>query len=203
MPWRHSGYRRCVSRLPKLSRDQLGADGQAVWDSVIASRGSQTLDEQGYLTGPFNAYVHAPDVGRHLDPLGALVRFGTSVDRKLAEVAILTVAARWKTEYEWAAHAQAARERGVEDAVIDAIARGETPPFATDDERTVHEVARQLTQSGRVSDGAYAAARRLLGDSGMVELVSMCGYYTMVSFILNAFEVPLRPGTQPQWGERD
>jgi hypothetical protein len=35
----------------------------------------------------------------------------------------------------------------------------------------------------------------------MVELVALCGFYTLVSFLLNSFEVPLPPGAQPIWGE--
>ena len=151
------------------------------------------------MTGPFNAFVHAPDVGRYLDPLGAVMRFGTSVDRRLAEIAIITVAAHWKAEFEWAAHARAAREHGVPGAVIDAIARGEDPRFSDGDERAVYQVAWQLTQTGQLSDDAFGTARGLLGDAGIAELVSMCGYYTLVSFLLNAFAVPLPPGIEPQW----
>jgi len=35
--------------------------------------------------------------------------------------------------------------------------------------------------------------------SSMVELVSLCGYYTLVSFLLNAFAVPLPPDATPMW----
>ena len=173
-----------------------------MWDSIVASRGGQSVDEQGHMTGPFNAFVHAPDAGRHLDPLGAAMRFGTSVGRRLAEIAIITVAARWKAEFEWAAHTRAAREQGVSGEAIDAIGRGDDPGFTDDDERAVYEVARQLTQTGQLSQQAYDRARRILGDAGIVELVSICGYYTLVSFVLNAFDVPLPPGTEPHWGER-
>ncbi len=34
----------------------------------------------------------------------------------------------------------------------------------------------------------------------MVELVALCGYYTLMSFLLNAFDVPLPPGVQAMWG---
>jgi len=33
----------------------------------------------------------------------------------------------------------------------------------------------------------------------MVELVSLCGYYTLISFTLNAFEVPLPSGATEKW----
>jgi 4-carboxymuconolactone decarboxylase len=93
-----------------------------------------------------------------------------------------------------------AREHGVAAEVVDAIGRGEEPPLQADDERAVYAVARQLADHGQVEAGAYAAAQRLLGDVGMVELVSLCGYYTLVSFLLNAFTVPLPPDATPAWG---
>jgi 4-carboxymuconolactone decarboxylase len=92
-----------------------------------------------------------------------------------------------------------AREHGVSEAVVDAIGRGEDPPFEADDERAVYTVARQLSLSGRVDRSAYDAAHAFLGDAGMVELVSLCGYYTMISFLLNAFDVPLPPDAAPTW----
>ena len=190
-----------VSRLPYLSRDELGAEGQHVWDLIVGTRGSQLVNSDGGLAGPFNAFVHAPDVGQHLTSLGAVLRFGTSIERRLSEVAIITVGARWKAEFEWWAHARMARNHGVPDAVVDAIGRGEEPSFAVDDERAVYAVATQLTHTGRVSQDAYDAAQRFLGDAGVVELVSLCGYYTLISFLLNAFAVPLPPGASPQWGE--
>lgn len=189
-----------MSRLPILRHDDLGPDGRRVWESVVGTRGSQLVGEHGGLIGPFNAFVHAPDVGRHLAALGAAVRFGTSIERRLAEVAIITVGARWKAEFEWWAHARMAREHGVPGAVVDAIGRGEEPPFAADDERAVYEVACQLTRTGQLGQGTYDAAQRLLGDTGVVELVALCGYYTLVSYLLNAFAVPLPPGARPMWG---
>jgi hypothetical protein len=36
-----------------------------------------------------------------------------------------------------------------------------------------------------------------------VELVSLCGYYTLISFLLNAFDVPLPSDAVPIWNGRD
>lgn len=189
-----------MTRLPYLRYDDLDASGQQVWDGVVGSRGSELVNHHGGLAGPFNAFVHAPGVGRHLSALGGRLRFRTSIERRLSELAIITVGARWKAEFEWWAHAGMARKHGVADAVVDAIGSGEDPLFKADDERTVYAVARQLTGTGQIDPDLYAAAQRLLGDEGMVELVSLCGYYTMISFLLNAFEVPLPPGATPVWG---
>jgi 4-carboxymuconolactone decarboxylase len=193
-------YCLAMSRLPYLRYDDLEPGGQKVWDAVVGSRGSELVNQEGGLIGPFNAFVHAPDVGRRLSSLGAALRFGTSIEPRLTEVAIITVGARWKAEFEWWAHGRMAREQGVPGAVVDAIGRGDDPPFEADDERTVYAVARQLTETGLLDQDSYEAARQLLGDSGVVELVSLCGYYTLISFLLNAFTVPLPPGATPAWG---
>jgi 4-carboxymuconolactone decarboxylase len=188
------------SRLPYLRYDDLDPGRRAVWDAVVGSRGGDLVNADGGLIGPFNAFVHAPGAGERLTALGHVLRFETSIERRLSEVAIITVGARWKAEFEWWAHARMARRHGVPDAVVDAIGRGEDPPFAAEDERTVYQVARELTGTGQVGSATHAAARALLGDAGLVELVSMCGYYTLVSFLLNAFTVPLPPGAEPAWG---
>ncbi len=189
------------SRLPYLRYDELDARGQEVWDGVAGSRGGELVNADGGLIGPFNAFVHAPGVGKHMSALGGRLRFRTSIERRLSELAIITVGAAWKAEFEWWAHAQMAREHGVSDAIVDAIGRGEDPPFAAQDERVIYAVAREITGSGQLGQNSYDAAQLLLGDEGMVELVALCGYYTLISYLLNAFAVPLPPGARPQWDE--
>ncbi|HEX5188231.1 MAG TPA: carboxymuconolactone decarboxylase family protein [Streptosporangiaceae bacterium] len=188
-----------TSRLPYLRYDELDARGQEVWDGVAGSRGGELVNAEGGLIGPFNAFVHAPGVGRHLSALGGRLRFRTSIERRLSELAIITVGAAWKAEFEWWVHARMAREHGVPDAVVDAIGRGDDPQFAADDERVVYAVAMSLTSTGQLGQVIYDAAQRLLGDEGIVELISLCGYYTLISYLLNAFDVPLPPGERRQW----
>ena len=190
-----------MTRIPYVRRDELGPEGQRLWDGIVNTWGGLAVTATGGLAGPFNALVTAPDAGRRLSALGATLRFGTSIERRLSEVAIITTGARWQAEFEWWAHAAMAREHGVAEAVVDAIGRGEDPPFEADDERAVYTVARQLAHSGHLDQEAYEAAHRFLGDAGMVELVSLCGYYTLISFLLNGFEVPLPPGAAPMWAE--
>ncbi|MGC1567797.1 MAG: hypothetical protein WA794_17460 [Trebonia sp.] len=173
-----------MTRIPYLRREELGPEGQQLWDGIVNGRGDLVVTADGGLAGPFNAFVTAPGAGR-----------------RLSEVAIITIGARWRAEFEWWAHAPMAREHGVAGAVVDAIGRGEDPPFEADDERAVYTVARQLGDAGRLDQETYDAAHRLLGDAGMVELVSLCGYYTLVSFLLNAFTVPLPPDALPMWAD--
>jgi 4-carboxymuconolactone decarboxylase len=188
-----------MSRLPYLRYDELGPAGQEVWQSLLGPRGERLINDQGGLMGPFNAFVQAPAVGRMLSSLGRVLRYETSIERRLTESAIITVGAQWKAEFEWWAHAQMALRHDVAQAVVEAIGRGDDPPFERDDEQAVYAVARQLTSTGGLDQETYTAAESLLGPAGTVELVSLCGYYTLISFLLNAFAVPLPPGATPRW----
>ena len=187
------------SRLPPLRRPDLDGTRASLWDSIATSRGPELVGEDGALRGPFNAWVHAPTLGSRLLALGTVLRFESSIERRLLELAIITVGAHWKAEFEWWAHSRMAREAGLAPAVIEAVRRGELPSFADDSERIVHAVAAELVRTGTVSDATHKEAETLLGPAGLVELVSLCGYYTLVCFTLNAFAVPLPPGEEPAW----
>ena len=189
-----------MSRLPYLRRDELDPAGQTLWDGLVGGRGAMLVGEHGGLVGTFNAFVTAPGTGKYLSALGAKVRFGTSLERRLSEIAIITTGARWQAEFEWWAHARMAVEHGVAQSAVDAIGCGQDPGFEAADERAVYAAAHELSHTGRLSKAVYEAAQQFLGDAGMVELVATCGYYTLISFLLNAFDVPLPPGAEPAWG---
>lgn len=190
-----------MTRLTFLTRSELDEDQAGLWDALVESRGGgvDLFDPSGALVGPFNSWVHAPRIGRRLSSLGAHLRFRTSLDRRLSEIAICTVGAHWRSEFEFWAHAPMAIEHGVDEAVIEALRAGEIPEFERDDERIVHSVVHQLLEDRRVDDATYAAAEELLGEQGLVELASTIGYYCLVSMLLNLFEVALPEGEAESW----
>ena len=103
-------------------------------------------------------------------------------------------------EYEWWAHARIGRREGVSDETIDAIRQGERPGLADPLERAVYDFTASLLEAGRVDAELYEATRARVGDGGLVELVTLAGYYTLVAFTLNAFEVPLPGGEACAFG---
>jgi 4-carboxymuconolactone decarboxylase len=188
-----------MDRLPPRSRAQLDEAGQGLWDELVSSRGDGIVGEAGGLRGPFNAWVYAPRIGSWLAGLGGALRYGTSLDRDLVELAILTVGSHFRAEFEWWAHTPMARRHGVSEEVIAALGAGRDPVFDDARQRAVHQVASELVRTGRLSDATHETARSQLDDVQLVELVVLCGYYTLVSYTLNAFDVSLPPGSGPQW----
>ncbi len=190
-----------MSRLPLLTYDQTDARQRALWDDIVASRGGAidlTTDE-GRLAGPFEAFVMRPALGEHLIKVGAVVRFESSLDERLLELAISTVGARWRSEFEFWAHSGLALRAGLDPAIIDALAAGEAPSFDDATEQAVHAYAWALTSEGRVEQSVHDAAVAAIGIESVVDLAHTIGYYSHISFLLNAFDVALPPGVNPRF----
>jgi 4-carboxymuconolactone decarboxylase len=58
----------------------------------------------------------------------------------------------------------------------------------------VYDVAKSLHEGYGVSRTLYDDAVKMLGERGIVEIIGLCGYYTMVSMTLNTFEFELPEG---------
>src|SRR6202161_2969441 len=102
-----------MTRIPYVRREELGPEGQQLWDGIVDGRGDLVVTAEGGLGGPFHAVVTAPGAGRRMSSLGATLRFGTSIERRLSEIAIITTGARWQAGFEWWAHAAEGRGHGV------------------------------------------------------------------------------------------
>jgi 4-carboxymuconolactone decarboxylase len=176
-------------RLPRLEPAQLNAQQRALWDKI-------TSGPRGGLRGPYLALLQSPRLCGDFEAVLRFLRFECSVHEHLRELSILVVARRWKAQYEWFAHAPLARRAGVDSEVVEAIRTARTPHFAQDDERAVYEFVQELATTGFASDAHYQAVHRLLGDTGIVELVALVGEYTAVALILNAFEIDVPEGAE-------
>ena len=195
-----------MSRLSYFTEDVLTDAQRQVWDDVIGSRrgsgdrpGGGLINDQGGLIGPFNALLYSPEIGRRAAALGEGLRFGSSLDNRLLELAVITIGAHWRSNFEFFAHSRMALDAGVSSEVVDAIAGGSHPEFEHDDERTVYALVRSLIDTQRVSDELYSEAVDLLSESGLVEVVLLVGYYTMISLTLNTFEIAVPEPAQPTW----
>src|SRR5262245_61087519 len=118
-----------MTRLSYVEPQAMSPEQSELYDSIAkgprAAKRRSLVDEHGHLTGPFNAYLHKPKLGAHWSAIGETLRFQTTMDRRLFELAILVVAVHWRSGHEWAAHAGLARAEGIADDVIAALLAGE------------------------------------------------------------------------------
>ena len=63
-----------------------------------------------------------------------------------------------------------------------------------DDEAAVYDFCKELHEDKAVSDSSYKAVADKFGERGVVDLIGISGYYTMVSMVLNVGRHPLPDG---------
>jgi 4-carboxymuconolactone decarboxylase len=174
-------------RIKLLSPDGMNADQKATYEEAVAGK-------RGAAPAPMMAWLNSPDMARHATRLGEQLRFNTMFPPKLSEIAILVTARHWTAHYEWWAHKRLALKGGLDVAIIDAIRDRRTPSFDDPKAAMIYDVAKSLHEGHGLAQPLYDAAIALLGERGMVEIIGLCGYYTMVSMTLNTFDFGLPDG---------
>jgi len=144
--------------------------------------------------GPFNALLRSPEVADRVQKVGEYVRFQTTIPAPLNEMAILITGRFWSAQFEFWAHSRLAAQAGLAAAIIDAIAEGRRPPAMSEDERIVYDFCTELYRDRAVSDRTFKAAVDRFGEQGIIDLVAACGYYSIVSMVLDVDRYPLPEG---------
>jgi len=179
-------------RFKPLTYDEMTPAQKTMIEHLLAGPRGGTTE------GPFNVQLRSPEMGDLGQQFGAATRFATTVPRKLYELAIIITARHWNAEFEWVAHHRGALQAGVSPAVADAIAEGRRPATMPPDETAVYNFATELLDTKQVSDATFAAAKSLLGERGVVELINVMGWYGTVSMLLNVDRYPLPEGMKAE-----
>ena len=188
------------ARVPKLEPSSLDAEQRALYDAIAGGRRAQgpqlfrLTDGEGRLEGPFNAFLLQPRLGSALQALGSAVRYDTGLDDRCREIAILVVAAHWRSDFERYAHEAVGRSAGLGEAELAAVRDGRHAALAGR-EAVVARTAGALAARGDLDDAEYAEAVGHLGPAGLFELLTLVGYYATLALQLRVFRVPAPDGT--------
>lgn len=177
-----------MARVPYVEREELDAEGQEIYDRIRRDRGVPKVSQQ------FRALLNSPKAAGHLTSLGAQLRFQSAMPENLKELAIILVAREWDSAIEWTAHAPLAAKAGVSAASIEAIRTRKAPEGLTAEEQTIARFVHELLRRKKVPDEVFAAAEKLLGRQGVMDLTLTCSYYTALGLAQIALELEMEPG---------
>jgi 4-carboxymuconolactone decarboxylase len=176
-------------RMPPLPADQLTEEQRQALAEFVAARGQPT--------GPWNVLLRSPELMKRTRGLSDYLRFESALPGYLREFVILMTARQWGQNYEWNAHLPLAVDEGFSAQMAQAIAEGRRPEGMVEEEEILYDFCMELQRNHSVSDRTYERAIERLGEQGVVETVSLVGYYTMISMILNTARTPLPEGAKP------
>jgi 4-carboxymuconolactone decarboxylase len=182
-----------MARFEPVSPDNMTAEQKAVSEDIIKSRGS--------VRGPFPVMLHNPGLASASEKLGGYARFDSKIEPRLLEFAVAVISRFWGAQVEWVSHSRLAGEAGIDPAILKSVADGTRPDFVKDDEAAIYDFVTSLLNTTRVDDATYGKCLDVLGERGLIDLMAATTHYTMVSFTLNCFQVPVPEGGEtPPFG---
>ena len=172
-----------MTRIKDWKVDDLTNEQKEIHDAIING-------PRGHVVGPLRIWLNNPGLARSAQTVGAYARYGTSLPQALSELAILTTGRVWSSEFEWEHHVPLAIEGGIDPKHVDTISLGKRPLFEKPEEQAVFDFAAEANILKNVSDITYKKLVDILGESSAIDIVGICGYYSLISMTLNVFKVP-------------
>jgi 4-carboxymuconolactone decarboxylase len=167
-----------TERMPPIPRQQ--------WTEAQASAAAEfSRMRRQEVFGPFALMLRSPEVMLRAAAMGDYMRYRTSIPAALNEFIILLTARHWSQQFEWYVHHPAALKAGLSDTIVAAVAKGRRPETMSTDETIVYDFTTELLRLQTVSDETYSRARERFGETGVVDMIGVAGYYAFLSMMMN------------------
>ena len=150
--------------------------------------------------GPNALFLRSPELMARTQKVGEYLRYRISLPERLKEFAIIVTAREWGAQVEWLEHQPLALEAGLDPAAAEDLAQGRRPRNLSDDEASVYDFLKELHATHGVSDATFARVAERFGEQGVIDLIALTGYYTMLAMVLNVGQEPLPGGKAPPLG---
>ena len=174
-----------MARIPVATRESVPEAHRGTFDEIVSARGGP-VD-----SGPVSVLINSPEMAKRASHLSAYLRQESALPSKIQELAMLVTARERDCQYIWNAHAASGRAAGLSDALVDALRDNQELPEIPADESAVVGLGREFSRTNQVSDATFQAASQQFGTQGLIELVTLMGYYALLAFNANTFAIDL------------
>jgi 4-carboxymuconolactone decarboxylase len=181
-----------MARFKPLPENEMTeAQRKAAQELASGPRGRMNPD------GPNALLLRSPDLMSRTQKVGEYLRYQSSLPARLNEFAILVTARQWDAQIEWIAHHPLALKAGLDPSVAEELAQGKRPTAMKEDEAAIYQFCKELHETKGVSDRTFKAVADRFGERGVIDLIGLTGYYTMLAMVLNVGQQPLPGGVAP------
>ena len=172
-----------MTRIKDWKVEDLTKEQKEIHDTIVSGT-------RGHVVGPLSIWLNNPGLARSAQTVGEYARYGTSLSKGLSELAIITTGRVWSSAFEWEHHAPLAIEGGINPENVNIISMGQRPNFTKAEEEAVFDFAAEANILKNVSDSTYNNLVNILNETAAIDIVGICGYYSLISMTLNVFKVP-------------
>jgi alkylhydroperoxidase family enzyme len=173
-----------MARVPYLNKPDLAEADQELLNRPISLH---------------RALVNSPKAARAFSSLGGFIRYGSKLDARLRELAILQVGWLARSPYEWSHHVKLGHDFGVTDADIQALIDDTAGKSTALDDltKTVLRASREITDDGAMADATFATLQAALGNEQLVDLTIAISFYNAVVRVLGTLQIDVEPDYMP------
>ncbi len=171
-----------MTRFVDIEHSEMTDAQRRIYDAIADG-------PRGTVIEPYRLLLHSPELADRVQSLGTHARFDSSLSKRLSELAILIVARKWNSTFEWYHHVRDGLAAGVSASEIEAISQSERPDFDDPRAAAVHDFCTEMLIDQAVDQATFERAIETLGTEGVVDLVGILGHYGLLAMLLNAFEV--------------
>ena len=182
-----------MARTPTVTRDHVPEPLRAAFDAETAGSG-------GTIVGvPGSVMIHSPEMRHRVHFLVSYQRDASSWSTKIQALVMILTARAMDCPYIWHAHGARARQQGISDACVDALRDNTSLPALPAAEQIVGTYVQELCTTHQTRPATFHAALTQFGARGVTELTTLMGYYALLAFNANAFEIDVPAGgPEPQ-----
>jgi len=155
----------------------------------LAAIEGSIIAERGHINALYRALLNSPPLAQGWEKLLTAIRNRGSLPASLRELVMLRVAVLNRAPFEFQAHAPIARQVGVTDEKIAALARMQIGDPFDETERCALSLTDAMTRDIQVPDAIFDSVARCFETKALVELVATIAAYNMVSRFLEALRI--------------
>lgn len=144
----------------------------------------------------FRTLARHPMLSERMRPLGAGLLAKGELPPRVRELLILRTSARCDARYEWGVHVAAfSAAVGLDGDLVrrTAVDDADTVRGQDDDDCLVLQVADELHDGSSLSDATFERARARFGETGVLEMAAVAGFYHLISFVIRTARVEDEP----------
>ena len=155
--------------------------------SIYATRRANRESGGKRVAGAFAVLAHHPDLTRAFLAFNRHVLYENTLGERLVELVVLRVAVLRGSAYEWAEHAAVARELGVSDEQIRAVAAGGDAEELSASESLLLRAVDELRHDSNLSPGTWNQLKDHFDTRQIIDLLFTVGAYDTLAVAFNCF----------------
>ena len=177
-----------MARVPLIEEK----DHAELAESIAKIKGARG----GRLINIYRLMLHSPALANAWFDLNQAVRYGTEIDGRSRELAVIRVAVLNDVEYVQRAHGPVyALKEGLTPEQVAAVTNWQGSHLFSDQQRALLAYTDAMTLEIDVLDRVFADVQKHFSERQIVELTMLIGAYNMLTRFLKALQVDPEPPT--------